>query len=32
MIFFNLGSVVYKGVEGEITYAFDNGTAVFGNA
>ena len=32
VIFFNLGSVVYKGVEGEITYAFDNGTAVFGNA
>lgn len=31
-VFYNLGKAVYKGVEGQITYAFDNGLAVFANA
>nr|WP_087574259.1 TonB-dependent receptor [Sphingomonas sp. CDS-1] len=31
-IFINAGKVVYKGVEGQVTYAFDNGFAVFANA
>ncbi|MBO9581033.1 MAG: TonB-dependent receptor [Sphingobium sp.] len=31
-IWFNQGAVTYKGVEGQITYAFDNGLAVFANA
>ena len=31
-VFYNEGGVLYKGVEGQITYAFDNGLAVFANA
>lgn len=31
-VFGNIGGAVYKGVEGEVTYALDNGLAVFGNA
>lgn len=31
-VFINDGSVIYKGVEGQATYAFDNGLAVFANA
>ena len=31
-VFYNAGGVVYKGVEGQVTYAFDNGLAVFANA
>ncbi|PJG48552.1 TonB-dependent receptor [Sphingobium sp. LB126] len=31
-VFINLGRVIYKGVEGQVTYAFDNGLAVFANA
>lgn len=27
----NLGGAVYKGIEGQVTYAFDNGLAVFAN-
>ncbi len=30
-VYINLGKAVYKGVEGQITYAFDNGLAVFAN-
>ncbi|MEO7277349.1 MAG: TonB-dependent receptor [Sphingomicrobium sp.] len=30
-VFFNQGGVVYKGLEGEVTYAFDNGLALFVN-
>jgi len=32
VIWINQGAVQYKGVEGQITYAFDNGLAVFANA
>ncbi len=32
VVFVNQGAVQYKGVEGQITYAFDNGLAVFANA
>ena len=31
VIFINQGKAVYKGVEGQITYAFDNGLALFAN-
>lgn len=31
-IWYNQGAVTYKGVEGQATYAFDNGLAVFANA
>lgn len=31
-VFINQGAVTYKGVEGQATYAFDNGLAVFANA
>lgn len=31
-VFFNQGGVVYKGIEGQVTYAFGNGLAVFANA
>ena len=31
-MFYNQGGVVYKGIEGQVTYAFDNGIAVFANA
>jgi len=31
-VFINAGSAVYKGVEGQVTYAFDNGFAIFANA
>lgn len=31
VVFVNQGAVQYKGVEGQITYAFDNGLAVFAN-
>ena len=31
-VFFNQGGVLYKGVEGQATYAFDNGLALFANA
>ncbi|WP_067733062.1 TonB-dependent receptor [Novosphingobium naphthalenivorans] len=30
-VFYNLGGVVYEGVEGQITYAFNNGLALFVN-
>jgi len=30
-VFYNQGGVTYKGIEGEITYAFGNGLAVFAN-
>lgn len=30
-VFYNQGGVVYKGVEGQVTYAFGNGLAVFAN-
>lgn len=30
-VFYNQGGVLYKGVEGQVTYAFDNGFAVFAN-
>lgn len=30
--FVNIGGALYKGVEGQVTYAFGNGLAVFGNA
>ena len=30
-IYFNQGGVVYKGVEGQITYAFDHGFSIYGN-
>jgi iron complex outermembrane receptor protein len=30
-VFYNEGGVVYKGVEGQVTYAFDNGVALFVN-
>jgi iron complex outermembrane receptor protein len=30
-VFFNEGVVRYKGIEGQITYAFDNGLALFAN-
>lgn len=30
-VFFNQGGVVYKGIEGQATYAFDNGLALFVN-
>lgn len=30
-IFFNQGSVEYKGIEGQVTYAFPNGLAIFAN-
>ncbi|TCM20645.1 iron complex outermembrane receptor protein [Novosphingobium sp. PhB165] len=32
VVYFNQGAVQYKGVEGQITYAFDHGIAVFANA
>ncbi|MFA5964272.1 MAG: TonB-dependent receptor [Sphingomonas sp.] len=32
VIFYNQGGVLYKGVEGQVTYAFGNGLAVFANA
>jgi iron complex outermembrane receptor protein len=32
VIFTNLGGAIYKGVEGQVTYAFDGGFAVFANA
>jgi iron complex outermembrane recepter protein len=32
VIFTNLGGALYKGVEGQATYAFANGLAIFGNA
>jgi iron complex outermembrane receptor protein len=31
-IYVNQGSVIYKGLEGQVTYAFNNGLAVFANA
>ena len=31
IVYYNLGGAVYKGVEGQITYAFDNGLALFVN-
>jgi iron complex outermembrane receptor protein len=31
-IFYNQGGVIYKGIEGQVTYAFDNGIALYGNA
>lgn len=31
-IFTNIGGALYKGVEGQVTYAFSNGLAVFANA
>ena len=31
-VFGNIGGAVYQGVEGQATYAFDGGFAVFGNA
>ncbi|WP_250890888.1 TonB-dependent receptor [Sphingobium nicotianae] len=31
-IWYNQGSVTYKGIEGQLTYAFDNGLAIFANA
>ncbi|WP_237452265.1 TonB-dependent receptor [Qipengyuania algicida] len=31
-VFYNQGGVTYKGVEGQATYAFDNGLALFVNA
>lgn len=31
-VFVNIGGAIYRGFEGEITYALDNGLAVFGNA
>ncbi|MEO6386776.1 MAG: TonB-dependent receptor [Croceibacterium sp.] len=31
-IFYNQGGVTYKGVEGQLTYAFDHGFALFANA
>ena len=31
-IFTNIGGALYKGVEGQVTYAFGNGLAVFANA
>ena len=30
-IFFNEGAVQYKGIEGQVTYAFDDGIAIFAN-
>ncbi len=30
-VFFNQGGVVYKGLEGQATYAFDNGISVYAN-
>lgn len=30
-VWYNQGGVVYKGVEGQVTYAFDNGLALFVN-
>ena len=30
-VFFNQGAVTYKGVEGQATYAFENGLAIFAN-
>ena len=32
VIFTNLGGALYKGVEGQVTYAFPGGLAIFGNA
>lgn len=31
-VFYNQGGVTYKGVEGQVTYAFENGLALFANA
>ena len=31
VVFFNQGAVTYKGIEGQATYALDNGLAVFAN-
>ncbi|MDD2796108.1 TonB-dependent receptor [Acidocella sp.] len=31
-VFFNQGGVIYRGVEGDVTYSFDNGISLFGNA
>ncbi|WP_404366131.1 TonB-dependent receptor [Sphingomonas sp. MMS24-J45] len=31
-IFTNIGGALYKGVEGQVTYAFSNGLAIFANA
>jgi iron complex outermembrane recepter protein len=31
VIFTNIGGALYKGVEGQVTYAFENGLAVFAN-
>jgi iron complex outermembrane recepter protein len=31
-VFFNAGGAIYKGIEGEATYTFDNGVSLFGNA
>ena len=31
-VFVNAGRALYKGIEGQVTYAFDNGLAVFANA
>lgn len=31
-VFFNQGGVLYKGIEGQVTYAFNNGIALFANA
>ena len=31
-VFVNQGAVTYKGLEGQVTYAFDDGLAIFGNA
>ncbi len=31
-IFTNIGGALYKGVEGQVTYAFGHGIAIFGNA
>ncbi|MEG3146773.1 TonB-dependent receptor [Sphingomonas sp. RT2P30] len=32
VIFTNIGGALYKGVEGQVTYAFNNGFALFANA
>lgn len=31
-VFYNSGGALYKGIEGQVTYAFDNGLALFANA
>ena len=31
-VYYNQGGVIYKGIEGQVTYAFDNGFSLYGNA